>query len=699
MLVAGLLGIGAAASTDSLDLLSATGGVPAMLIVNHDYVYAVHHRNMEVFDVSGGTFVPASSLELPQIAGSNYALEGNLLVLAGEGNGAIFYDISNPAAPRYVNRYGAQGQGAPYDRSHYIALDGSRMVMLLGIGQFGGGEMHLEVVDIADLENPMRTSYADLWLDDTTEAISYLGPAALRGNTLVVASGGLTALDLSVPDQVTRTSLTPIGGADTIRDMEVVGNNAAILTMGSQLIFADLSTPTAPAVRGTISLGPRTTTGGFAFDGTRAAVALNTDGTLPSGVAFVNNASLSAPVAAGSVVIQDAAPGWLGLAGDRLVGLDAPASTLRMFHADGTAGTLARHQPYARGGSVAFPAQYGGDFTASVTYDLSNPFAPHAVREVAGYFLPLQVRGSAPLAVRSDEQIYSDTKPMAKYWGLYDIVDPFNPRRIATVEHDGGAPDRIIDSLDFDVMWIDADRILVRGQHYEDSTSRCVVIDISDRDHIRERSAFSLLPDGGYRVDGMTRKGDYVYVGGVDSNVLPALAQWNIADPAHPVFVRNLTAAYANRVSNFADPRVIGNTLHFSVGTFLELMDVTNPANPTQITEIAGGSTFIYDYARDGDLLYVETTNGSPEDRAQLDVFRVGASSATLIGGANAYQGTLAVNDGLVYVLGEQASVYQHREAAPGDYGVLAALLAQKKALATNNLNGDGVVDAADWVD
>ena len=534
---------------------------------------------------------------LPMLLGStdtpgdakSVAISGNRAYVADASSGLRVLDITDPTNPLLTGGWNTPGtaRNAVVDGDHVFLADG------------GQG---LRVLDVSDPDVPTSTGWLDT--DDAWDV-------EVDGDHAFVADDqGLLVIDISVP----ASPVLPSGASVSIpgaRAVAVAGNFAYVVSVTApRFHVVDVSDPTTPSL--VASLGALASPSDVVVDGD---VAFVSDGIL--GLVAIDVSRPTAPVVRGSVPI----PG-----GGAAVVVD---------------GDIA----YVAGGSGAL-----------AVIDVSEPLSPGIPRSVAlpsaptgvalgGHHAYVSCGADGVVVLKRSEEVAMVSEGVRDFSGsAYDVAVSGNTALIAA--HSAG------------LVTVDVTSPANPGYHYYVwEVTTAVAVDVAGEHAFVIDEGFGLwvinLSDleiaGSCSLAAVNRavtvSGDYAYVAcGNDG-----LAVVDVQDPMNPVFVAGATTpshAYGLDVAgNYAyvacgddglqvfdisvptapslvgacaeadfamDVAVDGNYAFIAGGPvkFLVVVDVSDPTNPTYVTDTVGGA-YQADHIRvSGDRAYVTDWGG-----------------------------------------------------------------------------------------
>lgn len=200
---------------------------------------------VQILDVSDPAHpLPLHLLELPELV-TGLGASGSLLFIASP-DGLHVYDVSNPAAPRWLSDAAADDNAGMAD----VAVSGT----LVYVAATGGSAEpiflypRLLVFDVSDPEHPAL-------LGDRRIVSGFQGAGlavVLRGSrAYLLGEIGLDVFDVSDPAGLQRLGSVPTAATLPGRlyaDLEVVGDVALIATRGEGLRAVDLAAPESPVL-------------------------------------------------------------------------------------------------------------------------------------------------------------------------------------------------------------------------------------------------------------------------------------------------------------------------------------------------------------------------------------------------------------------------------------------------------------------
>jgi hypothetical protein len=199
--------------------LQGTGGSMARFALAKGHLYVANRNSIQVFQLENdGSLTKGSAFDAGFGIETIFATDQNLFMGAEEG--MYVYDISEPAAPKYISRY-----------SHILACDpvvvqGQYAYVTLRVSACRtSGFDALEVIDIKDLRYPSRIS------SYVTESPYGLG---VDKNLLFLCQGdgGLKILDITDPRNIIEIKRYP-----SLHAYDVIPSNGVLLLTGNTGIF------------------------------------------------------------------------------------------------------------------------------------------------------------------------------------------------------------------------------------------------------------------------------------------------------------------------------------------------------------------------------------------------------------------------------------------------------------------------------
>ena len=157
------------AGADTLEILSAAGGLQENSLLHGNTLYLIQALNLGVYHLSGGKAEPVRHLPLLMpTRGGAAAVEGNVLAVAGRNGWTMLYDVSNPSAPFLRSLYATGTDSFNDTLTSGLALEGNYMAVAVAGGQEGANSARMEIVDISNMDAPVRVGQYDLWQSDVT---------------------------------------------------------------------------------------------------------------------------------------------------------------------------------------------------------------------------------------------------------------------------------------------------------------------------------------------------------------------------------------------------------------------------------------------------------------------------------------------------------------------------------------------------
>ena len=592
--------------------------------ISGNYAYVVQlNQALYVFDVSD----PPN----PEFVGAyttngyfqDVVVSGSYAYLADRITGVHIVDVTEPTAPQLVGKYGSSA----YD----LAISGSYVYVatqprILGTNNFPGG---LHLVRVSEPTNPrlagrydaintlsVAASAHDAYVVDgnALAAIDVADPAspslvggypverdardvAVSGRYAYVADGvaGLEVFDISNPENPERAGGWFVGAP--ANSVALLGNHALLVAGGAVLVF-DISDPATPARVARYDVGDDarkvTVAGHFAYvtskpttnsvGGGLHVIDINNpanpqrvggySNTSAVDVAIVGNyAYLTAAPSAGGGVIQ--APGVL-----EVIDISNPATPHRV----GQLIMAERTQGIVVSGEYAYVA----DGRAGLqVINISDPAKPELVGNfeptsdpipargpggfVVSMFTCVTVVGSRCYVAEMFLELGHGIRPLGSSVQIIDISEPTRPKRVGSVhvgDYDTSRP-FVFDSH--------AQGMMVSGNHMFLAGSKAGLQALDITSPAAAQVVASFHP-GGY-APGITVADSYIYVAerrrwSGTNYVGGGLQIIDVSNPSNPSRV----GGYA--VGDATDVAVSGTNACVLAGGLVHVLDVSDPANP-----------------------------------------------------------------------------------------------------------------------
>ncbi len=447
--------------------------------------------------------------------------------VAGDAGGVFIYDMSDPANPQPIGHTEVAGRAAVA-----VAVAGN---LAFVTAQRSSREDAVVIVDVSDPGAPSEVS--DIPVECTDLRV-------VGDELYIINRDELLVVDMSVPESPTvvgRHALPAMGYSIFVVDgIAYVLTSAGVYTGGSLTIF-DVSTPSAPAAMGTLSVdSARFQTTGLAVNGSTAYIVGFPLGSLL--VADVSNPEAPALV---DTVESLGTFGRLSLVGDRLYGHSSGMAVFDVSVPEAPtqiaapSSDLMQNQRMVVDGALGYAVFSQGvrilDLSGAVSFDAVGSFAP------PGGFLHMAVDGDAAYLANS-ERLYT-----------VSLQTPMNPRVVTDV---------IIDVNDLAAS---------DGYVYVSNDTGLTSIDARQPDTLR---IVGELPfTGGARA--LALDGATIYLGSGDYETGYHLRGVDIADPAAPTLLGDLPL---ERAVGAID--TVGDIAYVSAGTAFLVVDTAIPSTP-----------------------------------------------------------------------------------------------------------------------
>lgn len=528
------------------------------------------------------------------------AVSGQYAFTSGATNlGAIrLYDVSNPAAPRFIRNFNFLPSNANF---YDLVAYGADYLIALSPDASGGAGHDVVVIDRRDVNNMVKV--ADI---DIPNFKAFRG--RIEGSTLYVASYGDTTamaiVDLTNPLAPVVKSVIDSGGRTrgVAPSGGVVATAEGVIGVG----FVDATSPTAPLLQGRQFVGGNTwdvmTVGGALYVANEQGIVVIPGVSMPPAV---QNGVLS--VSAESAT-SAAATGAVGAIAGR-----APITVRAKNLATGVVGSSA---------SVAAD----GTFTASVAAHPGEPIAVIATDTLGAITGPIPA-GPVPFAssilkLRADPNTLGGgfrTRSLAMEgnlllawgWGeeygangnamVFDISDPANPSllRVKTIANGQAYDVEIVNGWAICAGW-----------------DFCTI-------NLNDANAGRQCVDPGSGELGVAVGGNYAFTSGATN--LGAIRVFNITNPGAPQYLGNQNFLPSN--ANFYDLIAYGTDYLFALspdtsngqGHDLMVLDRRNPTALVKLAEIDIPNFQAFRGRIYGTTLYLATA-GSSTKMAIVDI-------------------------------------------------------------------------------
>jgi hypothetical protein len=512
---------------------------------------------LHVIDVSNPTNLQRVGGYDNSVSAQGVAVSGNYAYVAARSAGLQVIDISNPANPQ---RLGSRGIGG--GTAQAVAVSGNYAYV-------AAGSAGLQVIDVSNPANPQRAGGYDT--SGSAQGV------AVSGNYAYVADdvAGLQVIDVSNPANPQRVGGYDTGGYAQVVGVAVSGNYAYVAEIGrwtgsnyvgGGLEVIDISNPANPQ-----------RVGGYDTNGIAWGVAVS------GNYAYVVN----------------------GDAGLQVIDVSNPANPQRAGGYD----TIGSAQDVVVSGTYAYvrnAASGPGEYFGLEVIEVSNPANPKRVGRYLTLSLGIAITPAAGhLPGVSETDVHAQGLVIS---GKYAYVA------------DGGAGLQVIDVSianpqrmgGYDISG-SAQGVAVSGNYayVADGTNGLQVIDVSNPANPQRVGGYDT---GGYALVGVAVSGNYAYVAEIgrwtgSNYVGGGLEAIDISSPANPRRVGGYdTSGYALRVAVSGNYAYVASSVRYDgtnrVGGGLEVIDVTNPANPQRV----GGydtTRFAWGVAVSGNYAYV----------------------------------------------------------------------------------------------
>ena len=580
------------------------------------------------------------------------AVRGNYAYL-GEGNALLVVNIANPASPFIVGRLLLPGE--------------AWKIKVSASGQYAYVAAHAAGLLVVDISNPaaplLKGAYA-------TSASSTSSSAFLAGRAYVADEiAGLQVFDLGNPTVPILLSATNLGGY--AYDVEVKATASGVfayICVGASLVICDVSDPLLPKIRSRLAFSGLAS--GIAVVGTRAFVAAQT-----AGLNMVDVSNPDAPVSLGRD-LNNAYPESVAVANNLVYagGLLTSTMAFRVFdYSGGSLGLVGGTGDFTGRGNLVVSGTHafwaaGGEGLHVV--DVSAPANPLRLGTFSdsglyGHYYSVGASGNLLCAsVNSDFKVFDVSTPDSPvlrgqstgiggntvmvrngvaYMGssIISLTNPASPQVIFTI------PSGVL-YQNFG-MGLVGNTLCAAGDTTISGTLRLVTMDVTDPAHPVTRGTNDFKPFD--TVTCFAAAGSNAIVGVRNGSNTNRLKVFDISNPKSPL-ERGSVAMRTNILRFYA--RLSADTKYAYVvdldnNAMLHIFNLTNPANPTLVTNFALGNGPGQSLELRGTELFVGTYK-------RIHVFDVSNPTAPLLTRQytmNAQGVTLSSNDsGIVYVAG-----------------------------------------------
>ncbi|MBU0491935.1 MAG: hypothetical protein KKA73_08895 [Chloroflexi bacterium] len=575
----------------ALDIVGQIGGITCAIAVQGDYAYVGVGPRLVVFDIRNPAN-PTPVGQTPVFPRLVYkvAAAGSYAYVTDEDD-LYIVDISNPTRPTVVKTVVTPN----YARGVAVAPAGSHVYV--------GDGYDLRVFDVSDPANPVEVGALTPSPAEVVRAIAIAGEYAYA-----TGWGGLHVIHIADPAHPTEMGVYDTPGM--ARDVAAAGQYVYIAD--NDLLVVNVSDPAHPAPVGSCTI-PGSTARSVAVAGGYAYVG----GYSPAGCSLnvINVSNPAQPTEAG-YVDTPGVPVGVAVAGNHvLIADDQDLLAVNVSNpAQPTVAALYQKTPFAYGVTVAGDYVYVADDYLGLR--IIQAADPAALTEVGFYDSPgnaldVVVRGDyAYLADHNGGlriiRISSPTQPVEV--GVYD-PDTAEAFRLALAgnyayiaDHDHNAL-RIVDVSNpanptpvgvyvapFPVTAVAVSETLFNGRRYAyiaeyeqksiGSNSYLRVLDVANP--AQPTSVGMLQNWGGAASDLAVVDGPgsarYIYLAdGYPLNII------NVTDPANPTLTLNIPGGYNGGYQGVA---IAGNDAYFAYGgRGMTVWDISDPANPTQLVE------------------------------------------------------------------------------------------------------------------
>ncbi len=509
------------------DMIGQAGGPTQGIAIQGNYAYIGVGPRVVVMDITNpiNPHPVGASAPFPDFV-QEITISGTYGYVAAGSAGLYIMDITGPSNPHTVGSWNSPGF------AEGVTVSGSTAYL-------ADGPDGLRVVDVSNPAAPAEIAHA---FD-----MNYVYDVDFSGRYAYLAAGGagLLVLDISNPAYPVEAGTYDTPG--NARGVAVSGSLVAVADERSGLYLVNASNPLQPVLVGSVQ------TEGWAFDvtiaGSQAYIAAAF-----GGLRVVNISNPANPVDVGGIswtqsnvvdLVRDGNRVYLAdrKNGLRVINSSNPINPIQIGFWNGF--TIA-HSVDAAGGYAYVAAGFNG----VRVYSLSNQAHPVEVSSflVDGYFYYLKLSG---------DRLYAGTMIDSPGGGVYvlDISDPAHPQQIGYTS-------------DIGECW----GIEVAGDIvYVADANALKVFDFSNPPYLNLLGSYSLTPRG------LTVRDGLAYV----SQEFEGVKIYDISNPK----AISLVGSFSSPTSFTHGPvSLAGNYAYVSDLWGLRILDVTNPANPTEVS-------------------------------------------------------------------------------------------------------------------
>ncbi len=414
---------------------------------------------------------------------------------------------------------------------------------------------------------------------------------AVQGNYAYMAEGRyLLVLDISTPSAPSRVGSVLLPGV--VADIALFGQYAYIADGEAGLQVVDVSSPTAPAIRGFYAATNYTWTAGIEILGGRAYVA---DENVSSGLEIFDLGAPTVPTLLSSISCGGSAEDVLVKAstngvfayvttGSRLSVVDVSQPLTPILRGQTSMGS--RIFSIAMSGNYVFGAEIGSGALHMV--DVSNPNAPIDIEPATG---DSGTGGYAEVAAAGN-YLYAESTENGIGFTVFSVSGT-NLTRI------GRSPSVYSTGDYYTKMALSSNKAYVAG-----GASGLQIVDVSNQNSPSLLAAFT---DSGFcgNYGSVAVSGDYVCATAGDFKVFDA------SQPSQPILVGQLNGIGGSRI-------VAKNGvayLNTANGNVIDVVSISTPSSPQILTNISYNVVYPSGLALVGNMLYVVGQNTSSQPR------------------------------------------------------------------------------------
>jgi len=599
----------------ALDLVGQIGGTTQAVATQDNYVYVGIGPRLVIFDISNPAALRpvGQSPVLPHLV-YKVAVAGDYAYVTDEDD-LYIVNVSDPAHPVIV------GQAVTPNYARGVAVKGAHVYI--------GDGYDVRVFDVSDPTNPVQVGMLTPTPANVPRAIAIVGEYAYAVGWV----GGLHVIHIADP-----THPVQVGNYDTpgfARDVAAAGNYVYIAD--AEFLVVNVSDPANPTLAGSYAI-PGSTARSVALSGGYAYVG----GYSPAGCSLnvVNISNPAHPTETGYIDVSGVPVGVAVNGSHVFVADDSELLVVNVANpAQPTVAALYQKVPLAHGAAV------GGDYiyVADDYFGLRIIYAADltALTEVGFYDSPgnaLDVVVRGDYAYLADHnaglriiRISSPTQPVEV--GVYDpdtaevfrlalagnyayIADyNHNALRIVDVSNPTNPTSVGLYTAPFPVKAVAVSETLFDGRRYAyiaeyeqksiGSNSYLRVLDVTDPAQPTSVGVLQNLTGAASDLAVVEGPGGARYIYLADGYPLNII---NVTDPANPTLTLNIPGGYNGGYQGVA---IAGNRAYFAYGgRGMTVWDISDPANPTQLVE-ADTAVESRDVAvRDDAILIADWTGG-----------------------------------------------------------------------------------------